>query len=154
MFGVGPFYVLTCLTLIIIVTLLKINEYSRKTDILTNKIYLFLFGFILITLGIFLWIKTVVIQKISEEIKQGKLVTSGVYAYVRNPIYSTFLLIFTGIIILLTNRLLLLLPIIFWIFLTLLMKYIEEKWLEEKFKNEYIDYCKKVNRVIPWFKRK
>lgn len=36
----------------------------------------------------------------------------------------------------------------------LLMKYTEEKWLEEKFKNEYIDYCKKVNRVIPWFKRK
>lgn len=116
LFGVGPFYVLTCLTLTIIATLLKINGYLRKTDILTNKIYLFLFGFILITLGIFLWIKTVVIQKISEEIKQWKLVTSGVYAYVRNPIYSAFLLIFTGIIILLTNRLLLLLPIIFWIF--------------------------------------
>ena len=27
----------------------------------------------------------------------------------------------------------------------------EEKWLREKFGKEYIDYCKDVNRVIPWF---
>lgn len=49
------------------------------------------------------------------------------------------------------NYILLVLPFFFWIFLTVLMKNTEEKWLREKFGKEYIDYCKDVNRVIPWF---
>ena len=32
-----------------------------------------------------------------------------------------------------------------------LLKNTEEKWLEELYGQEYIDYCKKVNRCIPWF---
>ena len=34
------------------------------------------------------------------------------------------------------------------------MKNTEEKWLTEHFGKEYINYCKRVNRAIPWFAKK
>lgn len=73
------------------------------------------------------WIKAVIRQKIGDEIKKGKLVTTGIYSIVRNPIYSAFLL-------------------------TFLVKQTEEKWLLEKFGDRYVEYCKRVNRIIPWRK--
>ena len=30
----------------------------------------------------------------------------------------------------------------------------EEKRMKEKFGEEYIEYCKKVNQIIPWFRKK
>ena len=45
-----------------------------------------------------------------------------------------------------------LLPILFYILLTILIKNTEEKWLLDKFGADYIEYCKHVNRVIPWFR--
>ncbi|MEL5719973.1 MAG: isoprenylcysteine carboxylmethyltransferase family protein, partial [Treponemataceae bacterium] len=80
-------------------------------------------------------------------------VTTGVYGIVRNPIYSAFLFIFSGVLLLFRNWFLLILPFVFWALLTLLMKFTEEIWLKDKFGKEYTAYCKKVNRVIPWFRR-
>ena len=34
------------------------------------------------------------------------------------------------------------------------LKNTEEKWLSELYGQEYLDYCKKVNRCIPWFPKK
>lgn len=31
------------------------------------------------------------------------------------------------------------------------MKHTEEKWLAALYGREYADYCKRVNRCIPWF---
>lgn len=46
------------------------------------------------------------------------------------------------------------LPVVFWPFLTALMKRTEEKRLLERFGQEYADYCRRVNRCIPWFPRR
>ena len=100
-----------------------------------------------------LWFYAVIVQKIDEAIKEGILVTSGVYSIVRNPIYSAFIIVFTGILIMANNIFLLILPIIFWGVLTSLLKQTEEKWLMEKFGGEYVEYCKDVNRVIPWLRK-
>lgn len=37
--------------------------------------------------------------------------------------------------------------------MTVLMKNTEEKWLYALYGQEYLDYCKRVNRCIPWPKR-
>ena len=46
---------------------------------------------------------------------------------------------------------LLILPVIFWAVLTVVLKRTEERCLLEKFGDEYACYCKRVNRIIPWF---
>lgn len=105
-------------------------------------------------MGIYLWVQAVIVEKINKSVKERKLITSGAYSFVRNPVYSAFIFIFTGILSLTANYFLLILPFIFWAFLTILMKNTEEKWLKNEFGKEYEIYLKEVNRVIPWFRRK
>ena len=38
----------------------------------------------------------------------------------------------------------------YWIFMTVLMKCTEEKWLKDLYGWEYEEYCRRVNRCIPW----
>lgn len=53
-------------------------------------------------------------------------------------------------ILLLANSLwLLILPLIYCMFLTVLMKHTEEKWLAKLHGKKYADYCRQVNRCIP-----
>ena len=152
--GIGPFYLLSCLILMLIGFKLKNNQLFKIGDISKMKTPLILFGAIFIVVGVAVWIYAVIIQKISEEIKNGKLITKGIYSFVRNPIYTAFIFVFTGILIMGSNLFLLILPILFWINLTVILKLTEEKWLLEKFGDEYVDYCKVVNRIIPWFPKK
>ena len=49
------------------------------------------------------------------------------------------------------NLWLLILPVLYWLFLTVLMKCTEEKWLKNLYGVEYEEYCWRVNRCIPWF---
>ena len=152
--GIGPFYLLSCLILMLIGFKLKNNQLFKIGDISKMKTPLMFIGSIFIVVGVAVWIYAVIIQKISEEIKNGKLITKGIYSFVRNPIYSAFIFVFTGILIMGSNLFLLILPILFWINLTVILKLTEEKWLLEKFGDEYVDYCKVVNRIIPWFPKK
>ena len=124
-----------------------------NNEISALRIPLIIIGIVFILFGIYLWINAVIVCKLDDNIRSNKLVTTGVYAYVRNPIYSAVLLVFTGAIIIANNLYLLVLPVIYWTFLTILMKNTEEKWLLNLYGDEYINYCKKVNRCIP-FKRK
>ena len=152
--GIGPFYLLSCLIMMLIGFKLKNNQLFKIGDISKMKTPLILVGAIFIVVGVAVWIYAVIIQKISEEIKNGKLITKGIYSFVRNPIYTAFIFVFTGILIMGSNLFLLILPILFWINLTVILKLTEEKWLLEKFGDEYVDYCKVVNRIIPWFPKK
>ena len=45
----------------------------------------------------------------------------------------------------------LILPFAYWLFLTILLKNTEEKWLRELYGKEYEEYCRRVNRCWPWF---
>lgn len=89
-----------------------------------------------------------------DNIKSNNLKTNGSYAFVRNPCYTAFLLVCTGAILVVNNPILLILPVLFWVEMTIVLKNTEEKWLKELYGQEYIDYCKKVNRCIPWFPKK
>lgn len=131
---------------------------TKNISLLNNEISalmipLIIIGILFILFGIYLWVNAVIVCKLDDNIRSNKLVTTGVYAYVRNPIYSAVLLVCTGAIIIANNLYLLVLPVIYWAFLTVLMKNTEEKWLLNVYGDEYINYCKKVNRCIP-FKRK
>ena len=99
-----------------------------------------------------LYLKAVFFDKIDTYVKKNQLIITGVYAYVRNPIYSAFMFVCTGILCIYANLILLFLPFVYWAFMTMLMKYTEEKWLYDLYGEEYIHYCRRVNRCIPWKK--
>lgn len=107
-------------------------------------------GMVFIFLGVFLWVYTVSFQKIITSISDDVLVTDGVYGWMRNPIYTAIGLFVTGLLLFLHNTWLFILPFIFWLYLTLLLKYTEEKWLEKTYGQTYLNYKKSVNRILPW----
>ncbi len=109
-------------------------------------------GILCIAGGIILWYAAVFSAKIDITIKSNRLETGGVYALVRNPIYSAFLFICIGALLFCRNWYVLILPPLFWAYLTVFMKLTEEKWLSERFGEDYKAYSKQVNRFIPWKK--
>ena len=153
-FGVGPIYVITCLILTIAVIWLHLNGYIYQGEIIKGKIFFIIAAIFMTLLGIYLWIQAVIVQKINKKVTEKKLITTGVYSIVRNPVYSAFIFIFTVLLLFTANYILLILPFVFWAFLTILMKNTEEKWLKNEFGEEYEIYLKQVNRVIPRIRRK
>ena len=153
-FGVGPIYVITCLILTILGICLHLKGCLYQGELSKGKIIFIIIGILFIMLGLYLWIEAVIFQKINRKVKENKLITTGVYSIVRNPVYSAFLFIFTAILLFTSNCILLILPFVFWAFLTILMKNTEEKWLKNEFGKEYEEYLKEVNRVIPWLRNK
>lgn len=155
-FGVGPLYVIVCAVITVVGIILDCFGILSTGEIanLSLKIVFYVIGVILIASGIVMWLFAVVIGNVDKDIESGKLKTTGIYAVVRNPIYSAFLFVFTGILLFFTNLCLLILPVLYYIYMTVLMICTEEKWLKEKFGEEYVEYCKKVNRCLPWFPKK
>ena len=150
--GVGPAYVIIIVALTICGVILKSIGFFKTGSLAVLELPFFVLGILLIAAGCFLWLKANLQSKLSENIKQNKLLTTGVYAYMRNPVYTGFMLMCTGILLLMNNLWLLILPVVFWAFLSILLINTEEKWLKERFGQEYINYCRKVNRCIPFKK--
>ncbi len=44
-------------------------------------------GIVLIILAVIMWLLAVAVSKVDDKILNNQLVTSGIYAWVRNPIY-------------------------------------------------------------------
>ncbi len=151
--GVGPLYGFVIIALTVVGIVLSQRGFLDvgKFDIL--RIPFASIGTILIALGLFFWGSANFCAKIDDHIKHNTLAQTGVYAYVRNPIYSAFLMLCTGALLWANNVCILILPIVYWIFLTVLMKCTEEKWLLDLHGEEYVEYCRRVNRCIPWFQR-
>ena len=151
LYGVGPLYGASVIALTVAGMLLAGCGWLASGSYTALRLPVNLLAVLLIAFGILLWVKAVVQAKIDANILENKLVTSGVYAWLRNPIYSAFLFACTGALLLMHNLWLLLLPPLYWGFLTVLMKHTEEKWLAAQYGTEYADYCKRTNRCIPWF---
>ena len=154
-YGIGPVLCVPLAVVTIILFILTIKEKIPSTDFrqVINSI-LFAVGCIIIILGIALCIGTDKDGKLKSNIKENQLKINGSFRFVRNPRYSTFLLVEFGLVLVCHNLYLLVIPVIFWIEMTIVLKITEEKWLTELYGQDYIEYCKKVNRCIPWFSEK
>ena len=152
--GIGPVYVLSCLIVTVLSIYLSEKGSLNSGKISNFRLILIYLGVLSILLGVILWIQAVFSQKMVKAIKDNILLTKGVYAVVRNPIYSAFFFVFTGMLLIEANLWLLVLPILYWFYMTILLKLTEEKWLKEVFGEKYIEYCARVNRVFPWFPKK
>lgn len=150
LFGVGPIYVLSIVfTTVLFVVLTRNGLFS---NCFFSNILFIVFGIFLIVVGVYLHIASVIFSKLHSNIKKNELIVTGVYSYVRNPVYSSALFVCSGIIFINGNVCLFVLPILYWLFMTILMIKTEEKWLYKLYGKKYELYCKEVNRCIPWFK--
>ena len=148
--GVGPLYVVTIILMTIISITLSATGIIPVITFANFQWIFILIGILCFIIGITLWLKAVIIDRLDAHIIKNELVTTGVYAYVRNPVYSAFMFVCTGVLLIYGNLVLLVLPIIYWGFMTVLMKSTEEKWLEDLYGQEYVQYRQRVNRCIPW----
>jgi len=151
--GVGPVYVCGVAIATAAGIKLKLTGIIQTGTIEILRLPFFVTGIAIMILGLVFWACAVFQSKVDANIKNNTLVTTGVYSYVRNPIYSGLTLVCIGALFAANNLWLLILPVVFWIFMTLLMKNTEEKWLKNLYGPQYVDYCKKVNRCIPWFRK-
>jgi protein-S-isoprenylcysteine O-methyltransferase Ste14/hypothetical membrane protein len=115
-----------------------------------NIIFIKPIGYVLLLIGILFW-GTAVIQLLTGFTK-SKLITTGAYVFVRNPIYSSAIfMILPGVSI----------STLTWVyFITAIFLYTgvlifigkEEKQLTITFEKEYEDYLARVNRLVPFIK--
>ena len=150
LFGVGPYIVygmavLTILGIVLIGYVLKIGVLG-KPWILVFRIA----GAIIIIAGIAVWFIGAVRSDMDNHIENNKLKTDGIYAWVRNPMYSGWWMAITGITLMWHNIWMLVLPVMNWLIMSVILINTEEKWLLNLYGDEYAEYTKKVNRCIPW----
>jgi len=152
-YGVGPIYGIGISAISVLMIILA-KTLFKSGSIEGLKIPFLILGIIFILGGVAVWISAVIIAKIDDGIKSNTLVTHGIYAYCRNPIYTAVTFVNVGALLIANNLWLLILPFGYWVFLTVLMQHTEEKWLLDMFGRQYTDYCKTVNRCIPWKSKK
>jgi len=77
------------------------------------------------------------------------LVTEGIFNHCRNPLYlgNIFMLLGLGILANSLAYVAIVMPVFLFIYQAIVLA--EENFLRSKFGNEFIEYCKKVNRWFP-----
>ncbi len=154
LFGVGP-YIVYGMGVVTVVGIILLG-YVFKIGILESPWVLIfrIIGAVLIALGIAVWYIGALRSDMDESITDNKLQTKGIYAWVRNPMYSGWWILMIGITLMWHNVWMLILPVINWCIMTISLKNTEEKWLLKVYGKDYEEYKKRVNRCIPWFPRK
>lgn len=82
-----------------------------------------------------------------DEKKPDKLVTTGVFALSRNPIYTAFGLVMFGMFLIFPNAVFL----VYFIAAILLFNrqvLLEEEYLKKHYGEEYLEYCREVQRYL------
>lgn len=157
LYGVGPFYgigIAVWSVIGILLSYMGLLNSGKVKEMLLILIFV-VTGAVIFIGGFFIWKAAAFGNKnIFNYIQSNTLCTTGVYSIVRNPCYSGIMLMCTGGLLMAHNVWLLILPFVFWIAMTILMKCSEEKWLLKLYGEEYAQYCKRVNRCIPWFPKK
>jgi len=115
--------------------------------------YLDYLGWVLLVLSIYFALAPVYVFKKKANVPKGKsyihtkaIVDTGVFSIVRHPQYLSMLLVEIGLVIIVQHWLILILSII-CIILTYYGILLQDKILVKKFKDDYIEYMKKVPRT-------
>jgi len=143
--GVGPKFAFA--SLLMLLALIVVNFYFVPELSLPFSPLRVFAGVVLIFLGVAVCVAAAF--QVHKAFNQRKLLTSGVFAYVRNPVYAAFIWLIAPAMVLVTGFLLLVvLPFAMYGLIRVLIVE-EDRYLEQRFGQEYIDYKKRVNAVVP-----
>ena len=154
LFGVGP-YLIYGMAMVNIIGIVLFGYVFMIGILGSTWILIFrIVGALLILLGIAVWFIGAVKSDMDDSITENRLQTKGIYAWVRNPMYSGWWIALSGLILMWHNVWMLIFPVIDWAIMTVVLINTEEKWLLDLYGDEYAEYKKHVNRCIPWKRRK
>jgi protein-S-isoprenylcysteine O-methyltransferase Ste14 len=139
---------------------LPVIQYSGETgDISRGKFswgfpFVSYFGFLLFFLGIVLrWVGILTLKRqwsVVVAVSDGhELVDTGIYKFIRHPVYAAVLLELLGIGLALSNWISILILLIPNAAVLSYRIFVEEKALEGHFGNDYIEYERRTKRLIP-----
>ena len=154
LYGVGPYivYGMAAVTIACIILFSYVFSIGRLGDPWTMIFRIA--GGVFILLGAVIWFIGALRSGMDNNIADNRLKTDGIYAWVRNPMYSGWWIMITGVSMMWANAWVLISPFINWTIMTIALKNTEEKWLLDLYGDEYAEYKKRVNRCIPWLPRK
>jgi protein-S-isoprenylcysteine O-methyltransferase Ste14 len=101
--GIGPIYAAGSIMFVAILSTISISILATLT--MPYNLFVFGFGIGLITAGVV--ILTIALVQVHSAFGSRKLVTGGVYAYMRDPVYAVWILFIVPRLILITGMLLL-----------------------------------------------
>ena len=130
--------------ILIHVYLPNIAALPEKTNFIKPLGYLFLLA------GLILW-GTAMVQLLTG-FSKGKLVTTGAYGVVRNPIYSSVTFFILPAVTLLTLTWIYLVPSVFLYVGVMIFIGVEERQLFNAFGKDYVSYLNQVDRLLPFIK--
>ena len=149
--GSGP--KLLSSTLVYFAVILYIDKIYLQSSVISNKIWIinFISG-TLISIGLVILI--IVIRLILRIYKSGFLYRKGIYTFCRHPLYANFIFILVpGLCWQFNSWIILTTPIFMYIVFKYFIKD-EEQSLIEQFGEDYIQYRKEVNSLVPKFGEK
>jgi len=147
--GVGPMFTLLSVIYAAVIFVIHFVWLPHLSLPLPRFISLPL-GILLVAIGLPIFILPG--MKIDRYFNQGKLATEGIYAFFRHPIYGSWIVfILPGVAFIIDSLLALTIPLfVYGVFRVLISE--EEKYLEQKFGDEYFEYKRRVGSIFPKFK--
>lgn len=109
-------------------------------------------GAILVAYGAYWYVGGALVSRLAKRVQQSELVTDGVFAYTRNPIYAGVTFMLAGALCFTHDPRNLLAIVGVYLLLRLLVVR-EERALVKLFGDEYVAYRNRTNAVLPWFPR-
>ncbi len=135
-------------TLPSLIAAILVNTYFPQVAALPQSLgFLRILGYVLLIPGFILW-GTAMVQLLTG-FPKGKLVTTGAYGVVRNPIYSSVTFFVLPAVALLTLTWVYFVPAVFLYIGVMIFIRAEEKQLTQAFGKEYKDYLARVDRLVP-----
>jgi protein-S-isoprenylcysteine O-methyltransferase Ste14 len=87
-----------------------------------------------------------------KKIHADRLVQDGIFAHSRNPLYVGNMMVFLGLFLVLNSTWGYLVGVPFFYIAYLSITLAEEDFLRKQFGEEYVAYCRRVNRFLPSWK--
>lgn len=134
--GVGPVIIAGQVLITVISIIASYCGYFAAGKIEWLNIPLKIVGIGLMAFGFFLNYSAKHKSKLFEMVAENKLITTGVYAVVRNPVYSAVLLVCTGAVCISNDLILFFVPVICWVYMSIFLKLTEERWLTDLYGEE------------------
>jgi len=143
--GEGPKFAI--ISLVMGLLLIFANYYFFPKLVLTFNEFRFWFGIGVVAFGLYLMFLATF--QVHQAFNHGRLITGGIYAHTKNPVYAAWILFIVPGLFLATGVLfLMIMPFIMYVLIKRLIIE-EERYLEQKFGKVYLDYKNAVNSRVP-----